>query len=53
LSEDVLARFVLSFVDPMDRLWLVIDRTNWRLGKIEINILLVLVIVNGQALPLM
>ena len=27
LSEDVLARFVLSFADPTERLWLVIDRT--------------------------
>ena len=53
LSEDVLARFVLSFADPRERLWLVIDRTNWRLGKTEINILLVAVIVHGQALPLM
>ena len=26
---------------------------NWRLGKTEINILLVAVILNGQALPLM
>ena len=53
LSEDVLARFVLSFADRKERLWLVIDRTNWRLGKTEINILLVAVILNGQALPLM
>lgn len=53
LSEDVLARFVLSFSNPSERLWLVIDRTNWRLGKIELNILLVAVILNGQALPLM
>jgi len=53
LPEDVLARFILSFADPMERLWLVIDRTNWRLGKTEINILLVAVILNGQALPLM
>lgn len=53
LPEDVLARFVLSFCDPTDRLWLVIDRTNWRLGKTEINILLVAVIHGGQALPLM
>ena len=47
LSEDVLARFVLSFSNPTERLWLVIDRTNWRLGKMEINILLVAVILNG------
>ena len=46
LSEDVLARFALSFADPMERLWLVIDRTNWRLGKSEINILLVAAILN-------
>jgi hypothetical protein len=28
LSEDVLARFVLSCSNPTERLWLVIDRTN-------------------------
>jgi hypothetical protein len=27
LSKDVLARFVLSFANPTERLWLVIDRT--------------------------
>jgi hypothetical protein len=27
LPEDVLARFVLSFADPKERLWLVVDRT--------------------------
>ncbi|GGR29190.1 hypothetical protein [Deinococcus ruber] len=53
LSEDVLARFVLSFSDPTERLWLVIDRTNWRLGSTELKILLVAVILKGQALPLM
>jgi len=53
LPEEVLARFVLSFADPREHLWLVIDRTTWRLGKTEINILLVAVILNGQALPLM
>ena len=53
LPEDVLARFVLGFSDPSERLWLMIDRTNWRLGKTEINILMVAVLVQGQALPLM
>lgn len=41
LPQDVRDRFVLSFSDSMDRLWLVIDRTNWHLGKIQINILVV------------
>ena len=53
LPEDVLARFVLSISNPTERLWLVIDRTNWRLGRTEFNILLVALILNGQALPLM
>ena len=49
LSEDVLARFVLSFAHPTERLWLVIYRTNWRLGKTEINILLVAVSAAGTS----
>jgi len=34
LPEDVLARFVLGFADLKERLWLVIDRTNWRLERV-------------------
>ncbi len=45
LPEDVLARFVLSFAYPTKRLWLVIDRTNWRLGKMEINILFAVILI--------
>jgi len=36
LPEDVLAWFVLSFTDSTQRLRLVIDRINWRLGRTEI-----------------
>lgn len=53
LPELVLARFVLAFVPATERLWLVMDRTNWRLGRATFNILLVAVIVRGQALPLL
>ena len=53
LPSEVLAHFVLSFADPKERVWLVIDRTNWQLGKRPINILVVAVIIRGQALPLM
>ena len=53
LPEDVLARFVLSFAPPGERLWLVIDRTNWKLGTSELNILVVAVILKGHALPLL
>jgi len=53
LPSEVLARFVVSFADPEERVWLVIDRTNWQLGKRPINILVVAVIIRGHALPLM
>ena len=53
LPAEVLACLVLSFVPPEWPVWLVIDRTNWRLGKVDINILLVAVMVRGQAMPLM
>jgi Transposase DDE domain len=53
LPEATLARFVLAFVPSTQRLWLVMDRTNWQLGKTSLNVLLVAVIVRGQALPLL
>lgn len=53
LPEAVLARFVLAFVPATERLWLVMDRTHWQLDKTSLNILLVAVIVRGQALPLL
>lgn len=53
LPEAVLLRFVLSFAPAAERLWLVMDRTCWKLGQQDFNILVLAVIVRGQALPLL
>ncbi|WP_420593590.1 IS4 family transposase [Deinococcus sp.] len=50
--DGLLARFALSVL-PSDELWLILDRTNWKLGKKDINILLLSAVWNGFSLPLM
>jgi len=50
--DGLLAGFALSFL-PAGELWLILDRTNWKLGKKDINILLLSAVWNGFSLPLM
>ena len=48
------ASMVLTLFDLKDKkLNLAIDRTNWKFGKIDINILMLTVVYKGIALPLM
>jgi len=47
------ARVIVVLLGLSERAWtLAIDRTNWRFGKVEINILMVSVRWNGVAIPL-
>ncbi|MPY67950.1 IS4 family transposase [Deinococcus sp. SDU3-2] len=50
--EGLFPRFALSFLPdgPVD---LILDRTNWRLGQQDVNILLLSAVWNGFSLPLM
>lgn len=50
--EGLFPRFALSFLpdSPID---LILDRTNWRLGQQDVNILLLSAVWNGFSLPLM
>lgn len=50
--DGLLARFALSIL-PSGELWLILDRTNWKLGKKDINILLLSAVWNGFSMPLM
>jgi len=50
LSQELIARFILSFIDRQ-QLVLVIDRTNWKFGKISINFLVIAVAFGGIAIP--
>ncbi|MFC6593154.1 hypothetical protein ACFP81_15205 [Deinococcus lacus] len=45
-------RFALQVLD-VDELTLILDRTNWRLGKKDVNILMLLAEWKGFSLPLM
>lgn len=45
-------RFALSFL-PDGELHLILDRTNWKLGKQDVNILLLSAVWEGFSLPLM
>lgn len=51
LAQEAVARFVLSFIHE-DKLILCMDRTNWKLGSVSINFLVVAVAYRGIALPI-
>ena len=51
LDKIQMARLVLSLL-PAPPYTLCVDRTNWRLGKLDINILVIAVAHRGVAFPL-
>lgn len=51
LPDDLVARFVLSLL-PVGTVWLILDRTNWKLGKRDVNILLLSASWGTFSLPL-
>ncbi len=51
-DQTLVARFVLSFLPADERLLVSMDRTNWQLGKTEINLLFIGVVYKGIVLPL-
>ena len=52
IPDGLFPRFALSFL-PDGPLDLILDRTNWKLGQQDINILLLSAVWNGFSLPLM
>ena len=46
------ARFVISLLPKNQRIYLVMDRTNWKFGNTEINILMLGIIYQNHAIPL-
>lgn len=46
------ARFVLSMLPRKEKYYLVMDRTNWKQGRSDINILMLGIIYKNTALPL-
>ncbi len=52
IEGDMLAKCVLTWL-PKERYLLTLDRTNWKLGSIDINILMLGVAHEGMAIPLL
>lgn len=52
LCTDLIARLIFSLLPEKSNLKLVIDRTNWRFGKQDINIFMLGIAYRGLAFPL-
>ena len=53
LSFDLIAKFVFGLLPDKPPYRLCLDRTNWKFGKVDINILMISVAWNGIGIPLM
>ena len=53
VSFDLIAKFVFSLLPDKPPYRLCLDRTNWKFGKTDINILMISVAWNGIGIPLM
>jgi len=54
LSGKLLAGFVFRLYPPENGSWvLALDRTNWQWGKKNINVLMLSIVAEGTAIPLM
>jgi hypothetical protein len=51
LVQRLIARFVLNFV-PEGQLVLVMDRTHWKFGRVDLNLLVIAIAHHGIALPI-
>jgi len=52
INYDDIARLLSSFIENIDKWTLTMDRTNWKLGKVNINILYLAVAYKSVAIPL-
>lgn len=53
LNADIIAQFIFHLLPEKENLRLSIDRTNWKYGKININIFMLGVVYKGLAFPLL
>ena len=53
LDTDLIARFVFSMLPHKPPYRLVLDRTNWKFGSTDINILVLAIVYKGVAFPLL
>ena len=52
INYDDISRLLSSFVEDINKWTLIMDRTNWKIGKININILYLAVAYKSIAIPL-
>jgi len=53
LDSDYVARLIFGLLPNQGKLILSMDRTNWKFGKTDINILMLGIVYNGVAFPLL
>ena len=51
-DESVVARFIVSLLNIKGPVILAVDRTNWKLGKVDINILVLAIVTRRFKVPL-
>lgn len=52
-NQDLVAQLILKLLPPQEKYVLLMDRTNWRFGTLDINILLIAVHYHGIGIPLL
>ena len=53
IDSNMIAKLIFSLLPSKEKLILSIDRTNWKFGKIDINIFMLGVVYKGVAFPLL
>ncbi len=53
LDSSLIARFIFDLLPSQEELILSIDRTNWKFGKVDINIFMLGIVYKGVAFPLL
>lgn len=53
LDSDYVARLIFGLLPNQGKLILSMDRTNWKFGRTDINILMLGIVYNGVAFPLL
>ena len=53
INSDIIAKLIFNLLPLKDELTLSIDRTNWKFGKLDINIFMLGVVYKGVAFPLL
>jgi hypothetical protein len=53
IDYDDIAKLLSSFIEDINKWTLIMDRTNWKIGKVNINILYIAIAYKSIAIPIM